>query len=60
MRHVKDPDFQPLYQSLPPQVRELANKQFALLKQDPKHPSLHFKRIHDDLSGSAPTKSMIG
>jgi len=49
MRHFKDPDFQPLYNALPPQVRRLADKSFALLKRDPKHPSLHFKRIRDDL-----------
>lgn len=30
-------------------MRTLADKNFALLKQDPKHPSLHFKRIKDDL-----------
>ncbi len=49
MRHFKDPKFKPLYDALPPSVRDLANKEFALLKQDPKHPSLHFKRIKDDL-----------
>lgn len=27
----------------------MADKSFALLKQSPKHPSLHFKRIHGDL-----------
>jgi hypothetical protein len=26
-------------------VRPLADKQFALLKEDPRHPSLHFKRV---------------
>jgi hypothetical protein len=26
-------------------VRDLADKNFQLLKADPKHPSLHFKRI---------------
>ena len=30
-------------------VRELADKNFALLKQDPKHPSLHFKRLKGNL-----------
>jgi hypothetical protein len=30
-------------------VQELADKNFALLKQDPKHPSLHFKRLMDDV-----------
>ena len=49
MRHFKDPAFQPLYDVLPGHVRRRADKNFALLKQDPKHPSLHFKRIRDDL-----------
>jgi hypothetical protein len=30
---------------LPVSVRDLADKNFALLKNDPKHPSLHFKKI---------------
>jgi hypothetical protein len=49
MRHFKDPAFQPLYDALPARVRRRADKNFALLKRDPKHPSLHFKRIRDDL-----------
>lgn len=49
MRHIKDPRFQPLYDALPADIRLLADKNFALLKGDPKHPSLHFKRIRDDL-----------
>ena len=49
MRHFKDPKFMPLYDALPPRVRALANKNFALLKRNPKHPSLHFKRVKDDI-----------
>ena len=49
MRHFKDPRFKPLYDALPVRVRTLADKSFALLRQDPQHPSLHFKRIKDDL-----------
>jgi hypothetical protein len=49
VRHIKDPRFQPLYDALPARIRVSADKSFALLKQDPKHPSLHFKRIRDDL-----------
>jgi hypothetical protein len=30
---------------LPADVRALADKNFALFKADPRHPSLHFKRI---------------
>jgi hypothetical protein len=49
VRHIKDPRFKPLYDALPPRVQELADKNFALLKRDPKHPSLHFKRLMDDV-----------
>jgi len=49
VRHFKDPRFKPLYHALPARVRDLADKSFALLKQDPKHPSLHFKRVKGDL-----------
>lgn len=49
MRHFKDPRFKPHYVALPLRIRNLADKNFALLKQDPKHPSLHFKRVKDDL-----------
>ena len=49
MRHFKDPDFRPLYDALPAHVQKTADKNFALLKQNPNHPSLHFKRVRDDL-----------
>ena len=32
-------------QALPAPVRELADKAFQLLKANPSHPSLHFKRV---------------
>ncbi|MBY3089237.1 hypothetical protein HFO72_00050 [Rhizobium laguerreae] len=30
---------------MPEQIRKLADGNFDLLKQDPRHPSLHFKRV---------------
>jgi hypothetical protein len=33
------------YRRLPPDARTLADKAFALLKQDHRHPSLHFKKV---------------
>ena len=44
MRHLASPRFWEAYKSLPENVRELADKSFHLLKQNPRHPSLHFKR----------------
>jgi len=33
------------YDALPEDVRALADKNFNLLKNNPRHPSLHFKKI---------------
>jgi hypothetical protein len=45
MRHFASPAFWESYQKLPAPVCELAEKNYTLLKSDPKHPSLHFKKI---------------
>ena len=45
MRHFASPAFWVAYRKLPDRVRELADKNYELLKSDPKHPSLHFKKI---------------
>ena len=45
MNHFASPDFWYCYRHLLPAVRELADKNFALLKGDPAHPSLRFKKI---------------
>ena len=44
MKHRKDRRFRKAYAALPATVRSQADKAFALLKQDPSHPSLHFKK----------------
>jgi len=33
------------FNQLPQSTQRLAKKNYALLKEDPKHPSLHFKKI---------------
>ncbi|MEQ1718369.1 MAG: hypothetical protein ABL907_20700 [Hyphomicrobium sp.] len=45
MKHQADCDFWAAYDALPGDVRKQADRAFALIKQDPKHPSLHFKKI---------------
>jgi hypothetical protein len=45
VKHFAAPSFWVAYEKLPLSVRELANRNYELLKQNPKHPSLHFKRI---------------
>jgi len=45
MRHFASPAFWEAYAKLPENVRSLADKNYTLLKQNPEHPSLHFKKI---------------
>lgn len=45
MKHFASPQFWRHYRQLPAAVRDIADKNFQLLKADAKHPSLHFKRI---------------
>ena len=45
MTHHASPSFWKCYEALPRVVRELADKQFALLKANPQHPSLRLKRV---------------
>ena len=45
MTHYASPSFWRCYEALPEPIRDLADKQFELLKADPRHPSLHFKRV---------------
>jgi hypothetical protein len=43
--HRANPRFWAHYRRLPEDVRLLADESYRLLRRDPKHPSLHFKRI---------------
>lgn len=45
MNHFATPEFWYCYRHLPVEVRELADKNFALLRENAQHPSLHFKKI---------------
>ena len=45
MKHLTLPRFWQCYERLPAQAQRLANKNYALLKTDPEHPSLHFKKV---------------
>ena len=44
MKHYAAPDFWACYRRLPTEVQRLADKSFELLKADPYHPSIHFKK----------------
>lgn len=45
MNHFASRAFWEAYDKLPEQVRALADKNYALLKTNPRHPSLQFKKI---------------
>ena len=45
MRHRASPRFWVCYHALPSEVKLHADRCFELLKAEPRHPSLHFKRI---------------
>jgi hypothetical protein len=43
--HRATPRFWRCYEGLPQDVRQLADRSYALLKANPSHPSLHFKKV---------------
>jgi hypothetical protein len=47
MEHRATENFWRAYDLLPSEVRSRADKQFALLKTNSQHPSLHFKNVGD-------------
>jgi hypothetical protein len=45
MRHFASPAFWDAFEKLPKEVRELAERNYVLLKQNPQHPSLRLKKV---------------
>ena len=45
MKHFASARFWALYNELPEATRAVADKNFDLLRTNPKHPSLHSKRV---------------
>jgi hypothetical protein len=45
MKHFATPEFWFHYRQLTSDVKQLADKNFALLNQDPHHPSLRLKNV---------------
>lgn len=45
MKHRASPRFWQRYNDLPPEVRRLADGNFALLRADATHPSINFKKV---------------
>ena len=45
LNHFADQDFCFHYRQLPEDIRELADKNFALIKTDPRHSSVRLKKV---------------
>ena len=45
MNHFTSPSFWKEYEKLPKHIKELADKNFELLKENLMYPSLHFKKV---------------
>jgi len=45
VNHFASPGFWECYHRLPLPIRQLADQNYALMKKDPKHPSLRLKKI---------------
>jgi hypothetical protein len=45
LKHFASPEFWELYRALPQSIQNLADRSYVLLKNDPRHPSLHLKKV---------------
>ena len=45
MNHHASSAFWDCYRKLPDSIQHLADKNYELLKHDPEHPSLHYKKV---------------
>jgi hypothetical protein len=45
VKHFASSKFWDAYRRLPEHIRVLADKTYTVLKEDPRHPSLHFKKV---------------
>ena len=45
MTHHANPDFWFCYRNIPEDIQRLADKAYKLLQENPRHPSLHFKKV---------------
>lgn len=47
MQHFTTPQFWQYYEKLPKHIQQIADSSYEILKENPRYPSLHFKRIGD-------------
>ena len=48
VRHFTTPQFWELYYQLPEHIQRLADKNYELLENDPRHPSLRLRKVDDE------------
>jgi hypothetical protein len=49
MKHRATPRFRSCYRSLPEEVQQFADRGYELLRRDPRHLSLRFKKVGGDV-----------
>jgi hypothetical protein len=47
LKHFATPDFWYHYRALPAEIQAYADRCFALMNSDPRHPSIHLKHVGD-------------
>jgi len=47
MKHFASPDFWFHYRLLPEHIQKIADKNFAIMKENSNHPSLNLKKVND-------------
>ena len=47
MNNFASPSFWKAYEKLPKRIQILADKKFKIVKENPRHPSLHQKKVGD-------------
>ncbi|MGZ3581900.1 MAG: ParE family toxin-like protein [Ktedonobacterales bacterium] len=47
MKSLRTAQFRKHYAVLPPEIQRKADEAYQLFRQDPDHPSLHFKKVDD-------------
>jgi len=45
LNHHANPDFWECFKALPNEIQDLAKRSYSLMKQNPRHASLHFKKV---------------
>lgn len=45
MNHHTSPSFWEAFEQLPAEIQEVARANYQLLRDNPRHPSLHFKKV---------------